>query len=150
MVYLTLCKMGYYYGFFNYVLLIFYCSSFKIHKISKLINLAVSDTIDERALNKKEKLNVYEKTENQNLCINAAKSIGCSVVNIGSQDLINGQPILVLGLIWQIVKIQLTATITLKHHTELIRLLEPGEDLADFLKLSPELILLRLNFFFLF
>lgn len=30
----------------------------------KLINLAVPDTIDERALNKKDTLNVYQKTEN--------------------------------------------------------------------------------------
>lgn len=31
---------------------------------SKLINLAVPDTIDERALNKRDTLNVYQKTEN--------------------------------------------------------------------------------------
>ncbi|KAF1774781.1 EF-hand domain pair [Phytophthora cactorum] len=88
-------------------------------------------------------LNVYQKTENQNLCINAAKSIGCSVVNIGPDDLIEGKPILVLGLVWQIIKIQLTSTINLKNHPELMRLLLDGETLEEFMKLPPDQILLR-------
>ncbi|RLN95678.1 hypothetical protein BBJ28_00006491 [Nothophytophthora sp. Chile5] len=112
----------------------------------KLINAAVPETIDERAVNfikKAKQLNVYQKTENQNLCINAAKSIGCSVVNIGPDDLIEGKPILVLGLVWQIIKIQLTSTINLKNHPELMRLLLDGETLEEFMKLPPDQILLR-------
>ncbi|KAG2524948.1 hypothetical protein BBO99_00005223 [Phytophthora kernoviae] len=114
--------------------------------LCKLINAAVPETIDERALNiikKTKELNVYQKTENQNLCINAAKSIGCSVVNIGPDDLIEGKPILVLGLVWQIIKIQLTSTINLKNHPELMRLLLDGETLEEFMKLPPDQILLR-------
>jgi plastin-1 len=111
--------------------------------LCKLINAAIPDTIDVRALNIKKKLNVYEKTENNNLCINAAKGIGCSVVNIGPADLIEGKPILVLGLTWQIIKIQLTSTINLKNHPELVRLLLDGESLEDFMKLPPDQILLR-------
>ena len=41
--------------------------------------MAVPDTIDVRALNRKEKLNVYTKTENLNLALNAARGIGCQV-----------------------------------------------------------------------
>ncbi|CAI5747396.1 unnamed protein product [Peronospora destructor] len=114
--------------------------------LCKLINKAVPETIDERALNfvkRAKELNVYQKTENQNLCINAAKSIGCSVVNIGPDDLIEGKPILVLGLVWQIIKIQLTSTINLKNHPELMRLLLDGETLEEFMKLPPDQILLR-------
>lgn len=59
--------------------------------LCKLINLANPDTIDERAINSKETLNVYQKTENINLALNAAKSIGCQVVNIGAQDIIEGK-----------------------------------------------------------
>jgi hypothetical protein len=69
-----------------------------------LINDAVPDTIDERVINKG-KLNVYKIGENQTLVLNSAKSIGCNVVNIGGQDLIDGTEHLVLGLIWQIVKV---------------------------------------------
>ncbi|TDH74323.1 hypothetical protein CCR75_003050 [Bremia lactucae] len=114
--------------------------------LCKLINAAVPETIDERALNfvpRTKELNVYQKTENQNLCINAAKSIGCSVVNIGPDDLIEGKPILVLGLVWQIIKIQLTSTINLKNHPELMRLLLENETLDAFMKLPPDQILLR-------
>lgn len=35
-------------------------------------------------------VSVYKKIENQNLAINAAKGIGCIVVNIGPKDLIDG------------------------------------------------------------
>ena len=52
-------------------------------------------------------------------------------------------PHLVLGLIWQLVKIQLLNSINLKSHPELIRLLESGEELSDLLKLPPDQLLMR-------
>ena len=51
--------------------------------------------------------------------------------------------IMVLGLMWQVVKLVVMRNIQLKQHPELIRLLNPGEQLADLLKLSPEQLLLR-------
>jgi len=50
---------------------------------------------------------------------------------------------IVLGMVWQLVKIQLLNSINLKNHPELIRLLEPGETLEDLLKLPPDMLLLR-------
>jgi len=64
-------------------------------------------------------------------------------VNLGASDLKEGKVHLVLGLIWQIIRIGLLASINLQNHPYLIRLLEPGENLEDLLKLSPEQILLR-------
>jgi len=58
---------------------------------SKLINVAVPTTIDERAINTKRLLNPWERNENHTLCLNSAKAIGCTVVNIGTQDLIEGR-----------------------------------------------------------
>jgi hypothetical protein len=58
---------------------------------SKLVNLAVPGTIDERAINTKRLLNLWEKNENHTLCLNSAKAIGCTVVNIGTQDLAEGR-----------------------------------------------------------
>lgn len=58
---------------------------------SKLINVAVAGTIDERAINTKHVLNPWERNENHTLCLNSAKAIGCTVVNIGTQDLIEGR-----------------------------------------------------------
>jgi len=111
--------------------------------ICKLINASIKGTIDERAINKGSNLNTFKVTENQNLCINSAKAIGCNVINVGASDLMDGKVHLVLGLVWQIIRIGLMASINLKNHPYLIRLLEPGETLEDLLKLSPEQILLR-------
>lgn len=111
--------------------------------LCKLINDAVPETIDERVINVKQGMNVYQKTENNNLVVNSAKAIGCSVVNIGSQDIIEGRPHLVLGLIWQIIRIGLLSKISLTNHPELYRLLEDGETIEDLLKLPPDQILLR-------
>ena len=107
------------------------------------------------------------------MALNAAKAIGCQVVNIGSQDLIDGKsirsitnnshrgfecmcgmcvsfraielgnPVLVLGLLWQIIRIQLMGLISLKNVPELVLLLQEGESMASFMKLNPEVILMR-------
>lgn len=114
--------------------------------LSKLINAAVPDTIDERVLNvgKGGKgPNAFQMTENNNVVIQSAKAIGCNVVNIGAQDITDGREHLILGLIWQIVRRGLLSTIDLKHHPELFRLLEEGESPEDFFKLPPDQILLR-------
>lgn len=108
-----------------------------------LINFAVPDTIDERGLNKKFPMNVYQKTENLNLALNAARSIGCQVINIGAADLIEGKPILILGLVWQIIRIQLLSQISLKNYPELAVLLEADESITELMKLNPETILIR-------
>ncbi|OZJ03981.1 hypothetical protein BZG36_04047, partial [Bifiguratus adelaidae] len=110
--------------------------------LCKLINDAVPDTIDERVLNTT-KINPFKMTENNNIAINSAKAIGCSVVNIGSQDIMDGREHLILGLIWQIIKRGLLSKIDIKLHPELYRLLEEDETLEEFLRLPPEQILLR-------
>ncbi|XHG02810.1 Fimbrin, actin-bundling protein, variant 2 [Aspergillus wentii] len=115
--------------------------------LTKLINDSVPDTIDERVLNKPGKkikeLNAFHMTENNNIVINSAKGIGCSVVNIGSGDIIEVREHLILGLIWQIIRRGLLGKIDIKLHPELYRLLEEDETLEQFLRLPPEQILLR-------
>ena len=102
-----------------------------------MINLSVADTIDERTINKK-KLTPFTiqvrapdpgdpgpepllrlaspslcLQENLNLALNSASAIGCHVVNIGAEDLKEGRQHLVLGLLWQVIKIGLFADIEL-------------------------------------
>ncbi|XP_044161232.1 plastin-3 [Bufo gargarizans] len=110
--------------------------------LCKMINLSVPDTIDERAINKK-KLTPFTIQENLNLALNSASAIGCHVVNIGAEDLKAGKPHLVLGLLWQIIKIGLFADIELSRNEALAALLRDGETLEDLMKLSPEELLLR-------
>uniref|UniRef100_A0AAX7V3F9 Plastin-2 n=1 Tax=Astatotilapia calliptera TaxID=8154 RepID=A0AAX7V3F9_ASTCA len=110
--------------------------------LCKMINLSVADTIDERTINKK-KLTPFTIQENLNLALNSASAIGCHVVNIGAEDLKEGRQHLVLGLLWQVIKIGLFADIELSRNEALIALLRDGESLEDLMKLSPEELLLR-------
>ena len=71
-----------------------------------MINHSCPDTIDERAVNKKPNT-VYAKHENLTLALNSAQAIGCNVVNIDAHDLIQGKQHLVLGLLWQIIRVNM-------------------------------------------
>jgi len=74
---------------------------------SKMVNRSQPGTIDERALNRG-KLNIYRIHENLTLALNSAQAIGCNIVNIGPEDLQTGKPHLVLGLLWQIIRVRNT------------------------------------------
>ncbi|XP_031476847.1 fimbrin-2-like [Nymphaea colorata] len=124
---------------------------FKIVKdgvlLCKLINVAVPGTIDDRTINTKGALNPWERNENHTLCLNSAKAIGCTVVNIGTEDLIEGRPHLVLGLIFQIIKIQLLADLNLRKTPQLVQLVDDSKDVEELMNQPPEKILLRwMNF----
>lgn len=108
--------------------------------LCKIINFSCPDTIDERAINKRN-LTLYTKHENLTLALNSAQAIGCNIVNIDAHDLAKGKPHLVLGLLWQIIRIGIFNQINLEHCPGLVNLV--GGDIDDLMKLSPESILLR-------
>lgn len=110
--------------------------------LCKIINHSCPDTIDERVINKG-KLTLYTKLENLTLALNSASGIGCNVINIDAHSLEKGTPHLVLGLLWQIIRIGLFNQITLEHCPGLTTLLGEDEKIDDLMKLSPEAILLR-------
>jgi plastin-3 len=110
--------------------------------LCKIINLSCPDTIDERAINKKN-LTLYTMHENLTLALMSAQSIGCNIINIDGNDLMLGKPHLVLGLLWQIIRIGLFSQISLEHCPGLANLLMEGETIEDLVRLPPEAILLR-------
>lgn len=50
-------------------------------------------------------MSIYQVHENLTLALNSAQAIGCNIVNIGPEDLHAGKPHLVLGLLWQIIRV---------------------------------------------
>lgn len=113
--------------------------------LCKMINLAAPETIDERVINKGPKISIFKQHENLTLAINSSKSIGCVVIGIDSHTLNSsqGKKWLVLGLVWQLIKMYLFKQITISHVPGLINLLLEGEDPSELMKLSPEQLLLR-------
>ncbi len=111
--------------------------------LCKLINAAVPGTIDDRTINHKSPLNVYQKTENLRLAINAAVGIGCRIINITPQFIMEGKLHLIMGMVWQIMQVYLFKEINLKTVPEIIVLAEAGEKMEDMLKLPSEKILVR-------
>ncbi len=79
-------------------------NKFSLLFCSKLINKSQPGTIDERAINKTN-LTIYRIHENLTLALNSSQSIGCNIVNIGPDDIYKGKPHLVLGLLWQIIRV---------------------------------------------
>lgn len=72
---------------------------------SKLINKAINGTIDDRDINTNDNLNLFQKTENLNLAISSAKSIGCVVVGVNPQALLDLKQHIILGMIWQVIRV---------------------------------------------
>jgi len=110
--------------------------------LCKVVNHSCPDTVDERVINMKPN-SVYTRHENLTLALASAQSIGCNIVNIDANDLIKGTPHLVLGLLWQIIRIGLFNQISLEQCPGLANLLQGGEQLESLMKMSPEAILLR-------
>ena len=54
-----------------------------------------------------------------------------------------GKKWLVLGLVWQLIKMFLFKRISVTQIPGLVNLLKPGEDISELMKLSPEQLLLR-------
>ena len=80
---------------------------------SKMINKVYSGTIDERAINTG-RLDDVLVQENLTLAINSAQALGCTVVNISTQDLMAEKEHLILGLLWQIIRVRIN-TVFIKH-----------------------------------
>ncbi|KAL1765535.1 plastin-3 isoform X1, partial [Sigmodon hispidus] len=107
-----------------------------IPRIDCVVLFSVNAKVDWVGKKGQEGYNLAALQENLNLALNSASAIGCHVVNIGTEDLRAGKPHLVLGLLWQIVKIGLFADIDLSRN-------EDGETLEELMKLSPKELLLR-------
>jgi len=73
--------------------------------LCKLVNCAEPGTIDERVINKKQNMNIFLMNENLRLALNASKAIGCQIINIFPETIIEQRYEMILGILWQILKV---------------------------------------------
>lgn len=72
---------------------------------SKLINQVAPGTINEKYIITKPGKSRFEMNINNDIAIKGAKELGCTIVNIGGDDISSGNPSLILGVLWQIIKV---------------------------------------------
>lgn len=108
----------------------------------KLLNLVEEGLIDMRTVNKGKSLNIYKIRENLDLAIGVAKG-KIKLVGIGADTFLEKVPHLILGVMWQIMRLISTKSVSLKECPEIMRLAQGDEELADLNKLTPEELLLR-------
>jgi hypothetical protein len=120
--------------------------------LSKLINAIKPGLVPVAKLNRDVDLkqvgqpgskDIFKATENQNMFLEAANKLGCKIVNVGAQDLIDSKEDLVLGVVWQIIRAHLLADVNVLSHPELIRLMRKGETIQTLLDMGSEQLLLR-------
>ena len=111
--------------------------------LCKLVKSIDDDAIDSRAINMGSNMNVYQIKENLQMGIAACKGLGIKMIGINSNDFINKIPHMMLGTIWQLIRMKMTQSINLKHCPEIMKLAQGDETLQDLNKLAPEDILIR-------
>ena len=87
---LILCKRSISFVTFSSSIL-FYFWSAQCHITGKLLNLMSPGAVDWAAMNTRNNLNIFQKTENVNAVLKAAQRVGIHVVNIGSKDIMEGR-----------------------------------------------------------
>lgn len=86
---------------------------------------------------------IYEATTNLAYVLNVAKKIGVKIVNIGAEDIIYENKGLVLGLLWQLVRLSVSKKTNVLRHPELMNLMKDNESIEDLCSRTPEEMCLR-------
>ena len=110
--------------------------------LTKLINMAAPETIDERILVNVPGMTLDDKKFNLNLVINSAKSLGC-ITEITSDDILNEVRKKDIDLLYEIIELIIFKKISVKEYPQMLRFKEEKEDNEDILKLSQEDLIKR-------
>ncbi|KAF6166926.1 hypothetical protein GIB67_037439 [Kingdonia uniflora] len=143
-IYSASYKTGFYSGKPIFCLLkkcfLLFPNSFLIPHCSKLINIAVPGTIEERAIEMNRDIAHIQRIGNHTLCLNSAKAIGCPVSHIGVEDFLESRPKLVLEFIFQVIKMKLLADISFEKTPQLMQIVDTDKGSV---RLAPEKLLLE-------
>ena len=95
-----------------------------------LLNHIEKDCIDMRTVNKGSNLNIYKVRENLDQAFAVAKTM-IKVIGVDAQTFLDKTSYLMLGVLWQLVRLASMQAIQLADCPEIFRLLTDGEELAD-------------------
>ena len=110
--------------------------------LSKLINILMPNTIDERVIIKDDTMTREDKKNNLNLTINSGKSVGC-MIETTAEDVLNEDRSHDINLLYQILKPIALKKIAVQDFPQLLRLKENKEENEQMLTLGPEDFLKR-------
>eukprot|EP01133_Synstelium_polycarpum_P000192 gene192-230_t len=99
--------------------------------LNKLMESMFPAQVEMKGLVIKAKMNPFERVGNQNIVIKNALKVGCIIVNIGAQDLVNATEYLVLGIIWQIIKAGLLSKVNQNANEILDILFDEKEEVQE-------------------
>jgi len=86
--------------------------------LCKLVNTIRPRTIDPSKINCKDELKLFEKLENLKQAHNGAQiALNMPLVNIGVEDLMEGKPVLVLAVLWQLINLHLHTQVARTAHS---------------------------------
>jgi len=111
--------------------------------LCKLIDKCQPGLVEDRFINTKEKINIFQKKENLNMAIQSAQTIGVKTIGMHPGVFLDKTKHMILGVLWQLLKIYLFSLINIKNNPGLIRLVKEDETLEDLQALPVESILLR-------
>ncbi|KCV68664.1 hypothetical protein H696_04955 [Fonticula alba] len=87
--------------------------------------------------------NIFEATTNANLALEGLNKLGVPLVNAGPMDIVHGNRKIIMGILWQVMRVFLLHTVCVNDHPELVLLMNKQETLQEFNDLPPEALLLR-------
>jgi len=128
---------------FGYILSQINPKSINLDKMNRDIDLSGFDDNKSVPTSTDKAKIIFNVTANHNIILESAKKCGIVVVNIGSEDILQKNVGLVLGLLWQMIRCILLKEINIDSHPELILLLDPEESIEMAGQLSNEQLLLR-------
>jgi len=110
-----------------------------------LLNHADPAILDVKAVQQSDQ--TFKMIENHKLALKSAKNLGLVVVNLDSQQLIEGKPMPILSLLAQIMRYDFTNCIRVNNTIQMILLKKDEESVRQFIKLDPKELLFRwINF----
>jgi hypothetical protein len=108
--------------------------------LCKLVNGVEPDTIAPKAITQKTKLNRFEINQNIDAALDGCRRLKLQIVNVGAEDVISGTAFhLVLGVLWQLVRLDLLNQLSRAKHRMRSML---GGDAANIDALVPEQVLI--------